>query len=698
MVSVIIPVYNGAALLEQSLRSVLAQSYKELQVIVIDDGSKDASYEICEKIAQKDSRVCLVRQKNAGVSAARNKGISLAEGEFVIFVDADDILPTDAVRALVEACTPDVDLVVGSHEEFRGRRVDRRIRKPEIIIKDGFKTDALRVEKLVRAAWGKLYRTDILLREQVYFDLKIPFMEDTLFTWKYCKHIRSIKIIDQIVYRYRLGGMASTKKYYPERCRYFVTALTVYSDFYGGVDQIPRDFLQEKVTGGLLDCIIHYLCYCSAKEAEKKIRITLEAYAPFLNEKTIDVSRVPPKLARAILAGEIKEIMSLMYGRIFPRVIAKKVKTRLCSIKNRETPIKVGVVSLFDNNNHGNRLQNYAMQQVLLRYADRVITIKNKPYYSEKSRLARMLPLAESVLLNRLLGMERRSQFVRFTRRYITTSRYCYWYDREGVTLKKADHCDLYCAGSDQIWNPAIGRRCSFDYLSFADSEKTFAYAASFGGDSVQKEFQDVMRKGLRHIKYISVREDTGRGIVENLTGRTDAQVLVDPTMLLTCQEWDRVISKPRETVPENYVLTYFLGAVSDKRKAAIQARAQELGCQLIELMDPDSPFYAVGPDGFVWLIKNARYICTDSFHGSVFSFLYGRPFAVFTREGKGADMGSRMKTFMAKFSLEDCAAVGDTLPEYCAQPDFSSGYAALEEERAKSKTFLEKVFREIKG
>ena len=67
MVSVVIPVYNGAAFLEQSLRSVLAQSYTELQVIVIDDGSKDASYEICEKIAQKDSRVCLVRQKNAGI-------------------------------------------------------------------------------------------------------------------------------------------------------------------------------------------------------------------------------------------------------------------------------------------------------------------------------------------------------------------------------------------------------------------------------------------------------------------------------------------------------------------------------------------------------------------------------------------------------------------------------------------------------
>ena len=135
------------------------------------------------------------------------------------------------------------------------------------------------------------------------------------------------------------------------------------------------------------------------------------------------------------------------------------------------------------------------------------------------------------------------------------------------------------------------------------------------------------------------------------------------------------------------------MGAVSEERKAAIQARAKELGCELIELMDRSSPFYAVGPDGFVWLIKNARYICTDSFHGSVFSFLYGRSFAVFAREDSGPDMGSRMKTFMSKFSLEACAAAENILPDYCAEPDYSTGYAVLQAEREKSSVFLNKVF-----
>ena len=356
--------------------------------------------------------------------------------------------------------------------------------------------------------------------------------------------------------------------------------------------------------------------------------------------------------------------------------------------------MKVGIVTIFDNNNQGNRLQNYALQQVLLSYADQVVTMKNKPWYSKKSRIARMLPLAESAFFNRLLGMERRARIVEFTARHVRLSRCCYWYDKAGQAPKKADRCDLYCAGSDQVWNPTMGRGGSFDYMAFAPGQRTFSYAASFGIDEIDEEHRQSAAAGLKHIRHISVREDAGKKIVEELTGRTDVQVLVDPTMLLSREDWDGVIAKPEGNVPQRYVLTYFLGGVSPERRAAIDARAAALGCEVIRLMNPGSPFHTVAPHEFVWLIKNASYICTDSFHGSVFSFLYGRPFAVFVREGKGPDMGSRMKTFMSKFSLEGCAAVGDVLPDYVERPDYAVGYAALEEEREKAKVFLDNVFK----
>lgn len=357
--------------------------------------------------------------------------------------------------------------------------------------------------------------------------------------------------------------------------------------------------------------------------------------------------------------------------------------------------MRIGIVSIFDNRNFGNRLQNYALQQVLLRYADEAVTIKNKPFSNGKSRLVRASALAESEAFNHLLGMHRRAQLVRFTNRYVHTNKNCYWYEKEYPSLKKEDCCDFYCAGSDQVWNPNC-RQGQFSYLGFADYDATFSYAASFGDDKIPQGYEEAVRKGLQHIKHISVREDAGKRIVEELTGRTDVQVLVDPTMLLTREEWDEVAAKPRRALPERYLLTCFLGGVSPERKDAILQKAKELGCQVIELMDPKSPFYEIGPGEFIDLIKHADLICTDSFHASVFSFLYQRPLAIFDRQGGANKMGGRMETLASKFQLESSLIQENQIPDGIMTPDYSAGYKALEAEREKAKAFLDMVFSEI--
>ena len=337
--------------------------------------------------------------------------------------------------------------------------------------------------------------------------------------------------------------------------------------------------------------------------------------------------------------------------------------------------MKIGIVSIFDNENMGNRLQNYALQQVLKGFANQVITFKNKPKpASLKEQLKRQNPLAESVVVNRFVGKTRKAQLLRFNKKYIPTTKTMYWNNQEQATIKEQDRCNYYCAGSDQVWNPLIGRG-SFDFLDFAPSERTFAYAASFGIDEIPEANRQAVATGLKHIRHISVREDAGKKIVEDLTGRTDAQVLVDPTMLLTREDWDQVIKCPKTAVPDRYLLTYFLGRISPERREVMAQRARQMDCQLIEVMDPGSPFYAVGPDEFIWLIKHAQLIFTDSFHGSVFSFLYDRPFAVFSREGKGADMGSRINTLVEKFSLQDHVATGNVLPIGCDEHNYSVGY-----------------------
>jgi len=356
--------------------------------------------------------------------------------------------------------------------------------------------------------------------------------------------------------------------------------------------------------------------------------------------------------------------------------------------------MRIGIVSIFDNNNIGNRLQNYALQQALLAFSDCVLTIKNKPCSSGKSRLLRVLPLAESAMFNRLIGMNRRAELAAFTQKRVRTGRYTYWYEKIYPKLRNPDRGDIYCAGSDQVWNPTCGRNGMFNYLGFTDYDRTFSYAASFGIEEIPEEYKEDVRKGLNHIKFISVRENAGKRIVEELTGRTDVQVLVDPTMLLTAEQWDAVAEKPKQKLPERFLLTYFLGTVSEERRQAVEQKATELGCEAIWLMDKDSPFYTIGPGHFVHLIKHARMVCTDSFHGSVFSFLYGKPLAVFDREGSAENMSSRIKTLADKFHLEKCLVMNNIIPDP-VDTDYSAGYAALEEERKKSKAFLDMVFQE---
>ena len=360
--------------------------------------------------------------------------------------------------------------------------------------------------------------------------------------------------------------------------------------------------------------------------------------------------------------------------------------------------MKVGILSIYDNENLGNKLQNYALQQTLLYYADDVLTIKNKMSLpSLLERIKRQSPLAESVTANRLMGKHRKAKILRFDQQYIHTSRRAYWYNKGVQRLKSGDCCDIYCAGSDQVWNPDLERADMFNFLGFAQPEQTFSYAASFGVDSIPTECQQTVREGLRHMRHISVREDAGKSIVLDLTGRMDAVVLPDPTLLLSARDWDQVASEPKQKLPEKYILSFFLGEMSEERRVEIENKAYKLDCKVIELMDKNSPFYTCGPDEFLYMIRQARFVCTDSFHASVFSFLYGRPLAIFSRLGSGSNMGSRLATLCTKFSLEERLVQGDDLAPVPDEADYSAGWAALEQERQRARDYLNEVFQQAK-
>lgn len=164
-ISVIIPIFNTANYLDRCITSVINQSYTNLEIILVDDGSEDNSHGMCILYQEKDSRIRVLRQKNMGLSAARNAGLNIATGEYVSFVDSDDFLDANTYATLI-ACLAgrkDIDIVIFGYRRIRNGKVileyRDRYRTPDKIdiIEELFEDFPI-----TNAVWNKLYRADAL--------------------------------------------------------------------------------------------------------------------------------------------------------------------------------------------------------------------------------------------------------------------------------------------------------------------------------------------------------------------------------------------------------------------------------------------------------------------------------------------------------------------------------------------------------
>lgn len=183
MVSIIMPIYNGQKTMHTATDSVLNQSYKDIQLIIVDDGSTDHSLQIIQQYADSDSRIKYVTQNNRGQAAARNAGLKHAQGDFILFVDSDDSLVMSAVEELVSCIesTPRASFVLFGFNVYVG---DRLLRTPNpgggyYTPSDGYRA-FLPVEKLMASPCNKLYRRDYIIR---MFDESLAFGEDAVFNY-----------------------------------------------------------------------------------------------------------------------------------------------------------------------------------------------------------------------------------------------------------------------------------------------------------------------------------------------------------------------------------------------------------------------------------------------------------------------------------------------------------------------------------
>ena len=350
---------------------------------------------------------------------------------------------------------------------------------------------------------------------------------------------------------------------------------------------------------------------------------------------------------------------------------------------------KIAIITICDFNNYGNRLQNFAVQSILSKEGFEVFTIKNKEIINnDKGIFENTLRYLKSIFLS--FGLKekgREDHFKNFNRNINFDKRTFNWFFKS--YWQKYDY---FVVGSDQVWNPKFGRLSDLDLLTFVkEKNKKISVSASLGIDNLTKENSDKAKLNLKSFKAISVREESGKEIIENLNFNNKVEVLIDPTMMLNNYEWSELAQKPVQLKSEKYILMYFLGNIPDQIKSEIDRIAKENKCEIINVLDKKSKFYKTGPSEFLYLEKNAFLICTDSFHSTVFAILFNVPFFVFKRKGSSIIINSRIDTLLLKFNLQDryCdLKIADEL----IKCNYTKANEILIEERRKFTIFLEKA------
>ncbi|MBE7076413.1 MAG: glycosyltransferase family 2 protein [Clostridiales bacterium] len=216
-ISVIIPVYNSEKTLERCLNSVIVQTHKDYEVILVDDGSKDNSLNICFEFAKKDSRIKVVHKENGGPSSARNKGLSVSEGQYVSFIDSDDSIDSDFLEKLIQGFeNKGVDLVISAIriEGFKNKFVG--FNENAILEKNKFNRFFTQDNfyGLMSSSCNKLY-----LREKIkhYFPEDIHNGEDAIFNINYLRSCQKIVLTNDISYNYYYENKESLTKRYTDK-------------------------------------------------------------------------------------------------------------------------------------------------------------------------------------------------------------------------------------------------------------------------------------------------------------------------------------------------------------------------------------------------------------------------------------------------------------------------------------------------
>lgn len=337
--------------------------------------------------------------------------------------------------------------------------------------------------------------------------------------------------------------------------------------------------------------------------------------------------------------------------------------------------MKVGILTFHDAHNYGAVLQAYALKKYIQKLGYEVKVIN---YHHET------IPDG----FPRENNKKRWERFNKFIQELIDDEQQVYTREEE---LEKLD-IDFWICGSDQIWNTEITRGFNKGFfLDFKTNGKKISYAVSMGIPELPKEFEMQFKESLNKLDEISVREDSLQQYAQKFTNKNVEKVL-DPTLLLEENDYDDLIL---ENKYGEYILIYALGPDNRLTKIANKI-AKEKCIKIIELNDKKVENYfceqisSAGPEEFLTLIKNAKAIITNSFHGTIFSIIFKKEFYTITRLNRN----SRMENILKIVKMED--RLIDEIDDLnkIKEQNYERAYIELEKEKQKSKKFIEKALK----
>lgn len=697
-----VPVYNVADLLSRCVDSLLAQTYEDVRIVLVDDGSTDDCPAICDRYAEQDPRVTSLHRTNGGLSAARNTGIdhvfSIEEpsrGRYIAFVDSDDWVEPGYVESMLETLEASgADAAQCGH--FISYAPDNEDDKDPAHTRTTLDR-AQAVESLCRnglwdvTAWNKLYRLDLF--RQIRYPEGLLY-EDTATTYLITQECD------------RVAADMTPQYHYAQR----------YTSIANGTTW--KDSKLDLVLAG--DRMAAWVCehYPDLKTAaaEKRAYVRLSTLSQMVNTGHHDkdlarrLRREVLPLAPTVLCDRRASkrdklgILALLPGFWCYRAIwsryyeAKRNRTVAGSDRNTRHDRKgtimttAAVITLHQVDNYGTQLQAYATQEKLKQYFDNVVLIDyRRPDTYGKGLVdsfAKGNPVKALAFLPTYLLWKK--VFDGFRSKYLDLTEKTYLSESDFKNFN--DFADVYVSGSDQVWNSGWNKGViPCFYLDFApDGKPKYAYASSFGRSHLDENEVNQSKKYIDRFDMISVREQSGVDILNDQYGYHNAVQIVDPTLAMPASFWRSIATRPR--VKGDYILIYNLN-----RSKEFDGYADELSrrtglpiyrfCTRVDQVFRNGKSLVV-PEilDFVSLVDNAKYVLTDSFHATAFSMNMGtEPICIYPGQYSG-----RLSEFLKLVDSEQRHVDGyDDFDVINRHVDFAKVERILDAERTRVDEYL---------